>query len=109
MRKPILEGSNCCEDFEWEDLTSDLTHYMKKVNPKTGWKAVVTCFGWRGVDGYKYFHADNGSQLLSNILPNTDCHFKVFKSGRKIQIQNFHHDSPVGKEWYTITPYNKGR
>lgn len=48
--------------------------------------------------------ADNGKSFLSHILPNTECMFRVFIDDDKtIRIQNFHHDSPTGNEWYTIT------
>ncbi|MBU2571578.1 MAG: hypothetical protein KJ725_16440 [Gammaproteobacteria bacterium] len=50
------------------------------------------------------FEADDGKTFLANILPKTDCTFKVFLEQNIIRIQNFHHDSPTGNEWYTVRP-----
>lgn len=102
--KPVLEGSNTCEDWEWEDLCNDLTELMKAVNPAGLWRGRVEGFGWRSVDGQRgEFAASCGSELLLAILPNTDCNFKIYKWGRKgFKIDNAHHDKPCGGEWYFI-------
>lgn len=116
--KPTLEWDGDCEDedsaqIEWEDLKSNLTTIMDKINVKNSykgyWIAEVTNFGWRSLNGAKSFKADTGEKLLQEVLPDTDCHFKIFVDYRrsKIRIQNFHHDSPMGAEWYNIKPMNK--
>ena len=89
---------------EWEWLTDTLTEILNAVNPDGYWQAKVTGFGWRGQEGYKDFEVDNGSDFLKNILPETDCSFRVFLDKNTIRIQDFHHDSPTGNEWYTIQP-----
>lgn len=98
-----------CQDsdllnFEWESLIEFLTEILNAVNPDGYWQAKVIGFGWRGQEGYKDFEADNGSDFLKNILLETDCSFKLFLDKSIIRIQNFHHDSPTGNEWYTIQP-----
>ncbi len=55
--------------------------------------------GWR-----KVLKASNGAGFLREILPKTHCHFYIFNYGKGLAIQNFHHDSPVGKEWYYVVP-----
>ena len=85
---------------------------MKQLNYRNYydnyWYAEVANFGWRSQNGSKVFKASNGTELLSEVLPNTDCTFYIHRSKDKrsnvIKIQNFHHDSPVGNEWYTIRP-----
>jgi len=95
--------------FQWDFLKEELTEVMHRLNKrnffKTMWKASVNNFGWRNQDGFKTFHAETGEELLRAILPETDCTFRIFKYGRNgIKIQNFHHDSPTGNEWYYIKP-----
>lgn len=97
-----------CEDsdvyeWQWEALCDCLTELMAR-NPHGGWKAEVNNFGWRSLNGSKLFHADTGKDLLGEVLPKCDCTFKVFRYGRGLAINNAHHDSPTGNEWYYITP-----
>lgn len=94
-------------DGEWELLTDTLSHWLNEIHPGgQWWQAEMRHFGWRGQDGWKKFRARDGREFLREILPNTDCTFKVFIDPCKaVRIQNFHHDSPVGNEWYYITPY----
>jgi hypothetical protein len=90
-------------DFEWESLCDQLTEFMS-ANQNGGWKAVVEGFGWQGIGGMKTFTATTGKDLLHAILPKTDCTFKIYRHGRGLAINNCHHDSPTGKEWYYIQP-----
>lgn len=90
-------------DWEWESLCDCLTEYMVR-NKHGGWLAEVKNFGWRSLNGHKHFEARTGRELLQAILPQTDCTFKVFRYGRGLAIQNSHHDSPTGNEWYYISP-----
>lgn len=97
-----------CEDSDlfsaaWGALTADLTEIMSTLNPAGYWHAEVNGFGWRSLSGVKDFKADNGSQFLAEILPNTECTFKLFVAeDNTIRLQNFHHDAPTGNEWYTV-------
>lgn len=96
-------------DFEWQDLCEHLTALMQRINPdKRDWTACVENFGWRNLSGHKEFRADDGKKLLEEILPKTDCTFKIFDRKDHIALQNFHHDSPTGNEWYRIEPTKEG-
>jgi hypothetical protein len=108
MKIIIENATNCCEDYEWEDLIDVLDHKITNKKSTTGfWYAVVENFGWRRVSGSQYFKANSFSEILSRILPNTACTFNVNKEGRTFKIQNFHHDSCDGSEWYTIKPISE--
>lgn len=70
-----------CQDsdlltFEWESLTEFLTETLKTVSSDDYWRAEVRDFGWCKLTGYTEFEADNGSDFLKNILPETDCTLK---------------------------------
>ena len=100
-----------CEDsdlyqIEWEYLLEHLTALIAERNPDGKWYCNVQNFGWREIDGYKYFTAENGAKFLAAILPDCDCTFKIFdyQAGKGFAIQNWHHDSPVGREWYYVMP-----
>jgi len=92
--------------FEWENLTDELTVIMKELDTEAScfWYANVENFGWRSTSGHKAFLADDGRTLLQEILPKTPCVFKIFKREGCLAIQNFHHDSPMGKEFYYVYP-----
>ena len=105
--KEIEEDIYTDQDYwqmSWEDTMDALTDILKQKNRTGYWKARVRNFGWRSLDGTKSFQAESGSDFLREILPQTDCHFNVFNYGRGLAVQNFHHDSPVGNEWYYILP-----
>ena len=97
-----------CQDTDlltirWQDLLEDLDTLLRKINPDgKPYKAIVENFGWRNLSGEKTFKADNASAFLRNILPQTDCTFNLFVRRKTIRIQNSHHDSPMGNEWYTV-------
>ena len=107
--KLLIEGSNCCEEeFEWDDLCDTLSSLIRRKNPDGYWKGRVENFGWRGVDGWSVFFAESGLTFLGSILPNTSCNFKIYNYGKGLALQNFHHDSPWGREWYYLTPTTVG-
>lgn len=94
-----------------DDLGHDVelegfTETMNKKNPSDLWEAEVKNFGWRRANGVKEkFRASDGRTLLSEILPRTDCSFKIFDLEPKgFAIQNFHHDNDTGTEWYHVLP-----
>lgn len=98
--------------MRWDNMTENLSYIMKGLAKrnyyKNRWVASVNNFGWRNQNGTKTFRAENGQELLREILPKTNCTFRIFKDGRNgIKIQNFHHDSPMGNEWYYIKPMTK--
>ena len=91
-------------NFAWDNMIENLTEIMEKKNPNNKWRAEVKNFGWRSSSGENVFYAEKGDELLSEILPKTDNTFKIFNFGKGFAIQNFHHDSPTGNEWYYIVP-----
>ena len=99
------EGEDGCPNFNWEDVTAEMTAIMKK-RVSTMWNASVKNFGWRKLSGAKSsFMASTGANILIGVLPNTSCSFKVYRYGRYgFAINNAHHDSPTWDEWYYIRP-----
>lgn len=91
-------------EWEWECLLDALTERLSDINPGGLWYAEVSNFGWRRLSGYKEFQADDAKAFLQEILPRTECSFRIFIHDREIKIQNFHHDSPFGEEWYRVSP-----
>ncbi len=97
---------------QWDFLIESLTEVMRKITKnntyKDRWKVQVNNFGWRSLNGEAEIRAETGRELLEKVLPKTDCTFNIFKHGRNgLKIQNFHHDSPMGNEWYYITPMTR--
>ena len=103
--KKLLDMS--LEDDE-EEVECDLEYLqeiLQKKNKSTYWYAEVKNFGWRKIDGHKFFEAQDSYQFLQKVLPECDCSFSIHNWGKNgLAIQNFHHDSPVGDEWYYIKP-----
>lgn len=98
--------------WEWEYLCEALTELMKKISYRNYydhyyWYAEVVNFGWRSQSGDNYFKAETGEELLRAILPKTNCTFRIYRESNRLSIQNFHHDSPVGKEWYHVRAMDK--
>lgn len=93
-------------DDAWNWVCERMTELMKKINPDSHrWRADASNFGWRKLNGYKSFSADNGEKLFREVLPQTDCTFEVwYEEGEaKFTITNRHHDSPCGGERYVIS------
>ena len=101
-----LVRDNLFQD-EWEYLIEYLTEIIQKKNSDGYWKVEVENFGWRNLNGHKYLNAISGQELLSKILPKTDCTFYIFNFGKGLAIQNYHHDSPIGNEWYYLKPISE--
>jgi len=94
-----------------DDYFNALTEYMRdkqKLYANKEWLVEVRNFGWRSSNGFKIVEAETGDMLLGGILPNCQCTTRIFNNGRGgFKIQNFHHDSPTGNEWYIVTLMNK--
>jgi hypothetical protein len=89
---------------EWSSYQRQLQEILDRKNPEKFWRAQVENFGWRNLSGEKCFHARSSDAFLLNVLPHTDCRYRIYNYRGGIAIQNFHHDSPVGNEWYYIVP-----
>ena len=107
--------NDACEDGDvismaWDDETSYLTTIMEDINKEGAWYVEVNNFGWRHLNGFKYFRADDGQDLLHKLLPQTDCTFSIYRrkdeaTGQEhLVINNAHHDAPCGGEMYYIYP-----
>jgi hypothetical protein len=94
-------------EFEWEYLLGQLDELIQEVNPKGYWYCDVKNFGWRKLSGYSYLEFETASEMLSKVLPKTDCSFNVFREGKNLKIQNYHHDSVSGSEWYELSPISQ--
>ena len=102
VTRDIYNDPHYFED-SWQNLIECLTDFIQEKNSSGKWKAEVKNFGWRKQNGFREFYADNGQAFLNEILPKTECHFRIFPYGKKgLKIQNFHHDSPTGDEMYFI-------
>ena len=88
----------------FDGFAEHLTEILRKKNKDGFWRVTVSNFGWRNTNGEKAIRIDNAQELIRQILPDTDCTFKIYNYSKGLVIQNFHHDSPVGKEWYYLTP-----
>ena len=88
---------------EWDDMIEDLTEQMKEIRSKFNdtdtFAAIVENFGWQNKSGWKEFDAEDGGAFLREVLPDTDCTFKIIIEEDRIRITNSHHD---GTETYTI-------
>lgn len=95
-------------EFEWNDLCRALTGIMEKIGDKSYlfgyWRCGLENFGWRHQSGYKYFKAQTGKELLRQVLPDTECTFYIYPTEDGFEIDNAHHDAPVGGEIYAIRP-----
>jgi len=112
IERKVFEACDDLYTWEWEYLCEALTELMKKISYRNYydhyyWYAEVVNFGWRSQSGQKYFKAETGEELLREILPKTNCTFRIYRESNRLSIQNFHHDSPVGKEWYHVRAMDK--
>ena len=90
-------------DFEWDYLLQELNDLIEIVNPDGYWYCEVESFGWRKQSGHAYLEFSTAREMLSKVLPKTDCSFNIFRQKNNIKIQNYHHDSQTGSEWYELT------
>jgi hypothetical protein len=107
--KPIASWFACEIDeddieFEWEYLLGDIDEILRQVNPDGYWHCFVENFGWRSTSGQAYLKFNTAQEMISKVLPNCECSFRVFQEDKVLKIQNYHHDSPVGNEWYKLVP-----
>jgi len=103
VRGKMYDDSFLFEQYS-EDVCNGLTEILHRKNKAGYWRAEVSNFGWQGKSGSAVFEITNGAELIQQVLPKTDCTFKVYNYGKGIAIQNWHHDSPMGNEWYYLVP-----
>jgi hypothetical protein len=109
----LPEGETFEEDLYWEwiCMAEELQNKMEELDDKGEmiWGARVENFGWRklnGLSGPINLRKEDapGLELLKRVLPRTDCRFTIYTDGKALYLNNFHHDSPTGREWYAIVP-----
>lgn len=83
-----------------EDKQDELTQIMDKKRNTGYWKANGTNMGWTHADGFKYFKADTGKELLDAVLPKTDCTVRVYRQPRGFEMIVSHHDAPTGERYF---------
>jgi hypothetical protein len=109
-QKLIAEWEADDDEYDYMFMCDDLDEIMKNINPTGQWHVTVENAGWQARSGWMNVKATNSRKLLESILPRTECTFKVYLCGkgfgRYLKIQNFHHDSPVGNEWYTVVRFS---
>lgn len=91
------------DDFDsyddWQSFVEQLTDLMEGHKY---WGVEVLNFGWMKKHGYKTVETSRGAVLLDEIMPKTECTFKIYAYKNGFALRNWHHDSPTGNEWYII-------
>lgn len=104
----IERGTNYCDEWDWENLIDIISQEMAACVNYTDeigeWFIEVQNFGWQNTNGVQYINTMRGDELLKAILPNTECTFNIYRNEHILKLQNFHHDSCTGREWYHIYP-----
>jgi len=93
-------------DFYWDNLLDDFSTELKQAYPKGDWLVNGYNLGWRYRSGHMDVKTNDARTMLEKILPKTDCTFNIYKNpdGSGFVIRNWHHDSPVGSEYYVLVP-----
>lgn len=86
--------------MEWEYFCDWLTELMKGCEY---WRDDATRMGWQSRTGYKVFNAENGTEFLRAISPDTDCSYTITPHYNGFKVRISHHDAPMG-EYHTIRP-----
>ena len=99
-----VSGDSWLFEDEWNSEMEYLTEVMNRINPDGVWWAEGSNLGWRHLSGHKAFEATTGKKLMEEILPKTDCTFKVYEvamegGGSFLGIRNSHHDAPMGEHY----------
>jgi len=99
------EYDQLADEMNHQDAIDELSTYIKEnCLDQNAFVINVEGFGWRNTSGIKMSILENGSELLQSVLPRTQCTWKAYKDGNKLVIRNWHHDSPMGNEYYYIEP-----
>ncbi len=86
--------------LEWESFVERLSELM---HDQKYWRDDATNMGWMHRTGFKVFEAKDGTEFLSAISPDTDCHYEITQHGKGFKIRLSHHDAPTG-EHHLVTP-----
>jgi len=91
----------------WNDTMERLDCLLNETFPeKLGFMVEGSNMGWRHRSGHKWIKHDcdkPGQHLLKEMLPDTDCTWRLYKDIDGLRMWNAHHDAPTG-ERYVIWP-----
>ncbi len=99
----LLELTNTCEDYEWEDSVHTVQTIMNRLRIKN-WFVYGFNLTWQNIAGYKYVQTHDAQTFLNKISPNGEWKMKIYKNGRSsIRVVNYHHDKPMGETMYAVS------
>ena len=93
--------------YEFDILLGAFQKWIDELIKNTsldGFLCTAKNFGWRNSSGIAEIDTTNALGILSKILPDCECTYTIFNYKDYFEIQNAHHDSPTGNEWYILTP-----
>ena len=112
-KKPLLELTNDCEEYEWYDYMTVLGELVKKRFSEKGYvKVEAKNMGWRRASAWKVIKImqspvllDLGESLMLGIAPSCTWNATVYSmNGRGLYINIRYHDNPVNGDEYYVTP-----
>lgn len=93
---------DCCE-WGYDLINEELETHLQSINAsRFPYVCCVNNFGWRLLNGVKKIELKEESRILNAFLPDTECYFKIWLTPAGFLLQNFHHDSCDGSEWYEV-------
>ena len=104
IRKDIID--DCCWlDFEREYYNEHLTEILKeKGKEDCAWGISVKGFGWSNSSGKDCAIIEDADDFWKKVLPDCQCTWKMYATDEGLKVRNWHHDSPMGNEYYYLTP-----
>lgn len=108
LEKEINNWVNQLDSHPAFDIEEELNNLLSDpdFDGNKYWYIEGRNLGWRNRSGHKFAKISNGSEFMSEILPNTECTFYIEKNEDKtLTLYNYHHDAPTG-ESYTLTCMN---
>ena len=90
----LMEITNSCEDWEWEDSLSYLQEILNGTRIKEGFMEIHKG-GWRRRQGYTEPFEMTSENLLDK-LGDFEWTLRVYKKGHRVFIIRTSHDEPTG-------------
>lgn len=98
----ILSGDDDLFSNRWDEFMWDIGELLN-LNDNPLLEIEGYNMGWRHSNGKMTLRCCDISNLFHKILPNTDINrFEVTHENAQLKIRIWHHDSPMGKEYYII-------
>jgi hypothetical protein len=92
----LLEITNNCDDWEWEDNKEYLGEILSKTRIKNGFLHGVN-LGWQRLTGYTEPFEINVDNFIDKIgLNGAEWILRISKKGHKLYINRYSHDEPTG-------------